>query len=83
VQAVLALLRKELLVPLLSAKQTDEQDTRPIHGEQCANGVELGSEDLEHNQRERELPDGGADIGALECSLCCSDLYQLRACQDY
>jgi hypothetical protein len=62
---------------LLPAQDAREQDARAVHGEQRADGVELGREDLEHDERKRELPDGGADVGALEGALRRPDLDQL------
>ena len=54
---------------MLPAQDAREQNARAVHGEQCANRVELGREDLEYNQRKRELADGGANVGALEGAL--------------
>jgi len=70
-------LREELLVPLLAAEQTGEQDPRPVHCEQCPDGVEFGREDLEHHQSKRELANCGAEIGSLESALNGPDFSQL------
>lgn len=54
-QAIFAQLIEELLVALLSAIGTDKQHTSAVDGKQRADGVELGGEDLEHDEREGEL----------------------------
>ena len=46
-QPILAHLREELLITLLSPQQTDQQDPGAVDGEQRADGVEFGGEDLE------------------------------------
>jgi hypothetical protein len=67
---------------LLPSEQTNGQNASAIHGKQGANGVELGCEDFEHDKGKRELADGGADIGALECPLGSSDLDHLGRRED-
>lgn len=96
VQPILAHLREELLVSwqrqpqlplrrasltLLSPEQTDEENPSPVHRKQRADGVELGREDLQHNERKRELSNGGADVRSFKRSLCCPDLDQFTAGQ--
>jgi hypothetical protein len=66
---------------LLSPKQAGKQDPRPKEREQGSDGVELGREDLEHNQGKRELSDGGAHVGAFKGSLCGANLDELGAGQ--
>lgn len=46
-QPILPHLRKELLIPLLSPQQTDQQDASTVDREQRADGVEFCGEDLE------------------------------------
>ena len=54
-QPIVADLRKELLVPLLSSQKADEQDAGAVDGEEGADGVELCGEDLEDDEGEGEL----------------------------
>ena len=68
-QAVLADLGEELLVALLTSKEAREQDPGAVDGEQGADAVELGREDLEHHQRKGELAQRGAYVGSFERSL--------------
>lgn len=67
---------------MLAAEQTSEEDAGAVDCEQSTNGVEFGGEDLEHDEGKGELADCGADIGALESSLCCANLDQLIAGED-
>ena len=76
-KAILAHLGEELLVALLTSKQTGEQDARSIHREQGPDAVELGREDLEHDEGEGELADGGTHVGALKRALCRANFHQL------
>jgi hypothetical protein len=64
---------------LLASKQADDKNSRAVDCEQRADGVELGCEDLEHDERKRELSDGGADVGAFKGSLSSADLDELGA----
>jgi hypothetical protein len=68
---------------LLPPQNAREQDARPVHGEQGADRVEFGREDLEHDQGKGELADGGAHVGALEGALRCPNLNQLGSRQDH
>ncbi|KKA20504.1 hypothetical protein T310_5492 [Rasamsonia emersonii CBS 393.64] len=68
-QAVVVDLAEELAVALLAAEQADQEHAGAVDGEQGADAVELGGEDLEHDQGERELGQGGAYVGALEGTL--------------
>lgn len=70
-----------IALTLLATEQTGEEDTDSIDGEQRANRVELGGEDLEHDKRKRELADCRAHIGALKRALGRPNLNQLIACQ--
>lgn len=73
-QPVLAYLAEELPVPLHASEGAHAQDTGAIDGEEGADGVELRGEDLEDDEGEAELGDGGAEVGAFECALRRSDL---------
>lgn len=95
VQPIVAHLREELFVAwqtlvavgaqcmasrtLLSPEQADGQDAGAVDGKQGPNRVELGREDLEHNEGKRELPDGGAHVGAFKRPLRCADFDELGA----
>ncbi|KAF2016465.1 hypothetical protein BU24DRAFT_422809 [Aaosphaeria arxii CBS 175.79] len=83
VQSVLAHFGEELLVSFMPAEQTRKENTRSVHGEQGADGIELRSEDLQHDEREAELPDRGADVRSFERPLCGPNLDQLTAGQNY
>ena len=48
-------LAEELAVADVAAVEADERDAGAVAGEQRADAVELGREDLEHHEREREL----------------------------
>jgi hypothetical protein len=66
---IIPYLTKELSIPLISAVHAHQQYACAICSEQRADGIELRGEDLEHDEREGELTEGGADIGAFEGSL--------------
>jgi hypothetical protein len=46
------------------------------------NAIKLASENLQHHQREAELPQAGADVGALKGALRGADLDQFLGGQD-
>lgn len=68
---------EELLVALLTSKQAGEEHACTVYCEQGTNGVELGREDLQHNQCEGELAKRCANVGTLEGPLCGPDLHKL------
>ena len=70
------------LQTFVASEQAGEQDARAIDGEQGADGVELGREDLQHNEGKGELSQRRADVSALESPLGCADLDQFAAGQD-
>lgn len=61
----------------MSSKQTGKQDPRPVDSKQSPDRVELRCEDLQHDERKRELAQGSADVGAFKGSLSSTDLHQL------
>ena len=67
---------------LLAPEQADEQDAGTVDCKQGADGVELGSENLQHDEGKGELADGCAHVGAFKRPLCCADLNQLGTSQD-
>jgi len=73
-QSIFADLGEELAIALLAAEETDNQHGRPVGREQGTDTVELGGEDPEHNEGERELRECGADVGSLESALGSADL---------
>ena len=80
--AVVADRREELAVALLPAQQADGQHAGAVCREQRADAVELGREDLEHDQREAELRQRGPHVRALERPLRRPHLDQLLIRQD-
>lgn len=70
-------LSEELPIPLLSAVSTDGQHPGTVDGKEGADAVEFAREDLEHDEREGELGQRGADVGAFERALCSADLDEL------
>ncbi len=71
---------EELAVAFVAAVDGDEQDGGAVAGQQGADGVELGGEDLEHDEGEGELRECGTHIGALEGALGRADLDQPGRC---
>lgn len=69
IDAILIHLRKKRLIPLLPSKQAHDHHRGPIHRKQRTDAVELGREDLQHDQREAELGQRGADVGAFKGAL--------------
>jgi len=69
VSAILVHLRKELLIALLTTVQTCKEDASTIDREERPDAVELGREDLQHDEGEGELAEGGPDVGAFEGTL--------------
>lgn len=76
-QAIFVKLTEKLLIPLLSPVQADEEDAHTVGGEEGADAVELGREDLEDDERKAELAEGGAHVRALEGALGGADLDEL------
>ncbi|KAI9652341.1 MAG: hypothetical protein M1831_006888 [Alyxoria varia] len=72
-------LPEELSSPLLAPHSRDHQNSHTIHSEQRAHRIELAREDLEHDQREGELPERGAHVGPFEGALSGAELDQLSA----
>ena len=70
----MALGGEELAVALVAAVDGDEEDGGAVDGEEGADGVELGREDLEDNEGEGELAEGGPHVGALKGALGSPDL---------
>lgn len=66
--------REELAVALVPPVHGDEEDGDAVDGEEGADGVELGREDLEDDEGEGELAEGGAHVGAFERALGGADL---------
>lgn len=65
---------KELAVALVPTVNGDEHDGSAVHGEEGADSVELGGEDLEDDEGKRKLGEGGAHVGALKGALSSTDL---------
>lgn len=65
---------EELPVALVAAVDGDQHDGGAVDGEEGADGVELGVEDLEDDEGKGELRDGGAQVGALKGALGGADL---------
>lgn len=65
---------EELAVALVAAVGGDEGDGGGVDGEEGADGVELGGEDLEDDEGEGELGEGGAHVGSFEGALGGADL---------
>ena len=67
---------EELAVALVAAEDGDEHDGGAVDGEEGADGVELGREDLEDDQSERELRQRRPHVRPLEGALGGADLDQ-------
>jgi len=65
---------KELPIALEPSVDGNEHDGDAIRGEEGTDGVELGREDAEDDECERELADGRSHIRPLEGPLLGSDL---------
>lgn len=74
---------EELAVALVAAVDGDEHDGGAVDGEEGADGVELGREDLEDDEGEGELAQGRAHVGALKGALGCADLDEFIGGEDY
>ena len=81
-QPILPNLGKKLLIPLLPPQQARQKNAGTVDGEEGADGVELGGEDLEDDEREGELAEGGADVGAFEGALGGADFDEFFVCED-
>lgn len=75
-------LAEKLPIALMAAQQARAQDAGAVHGEQRADAVELGREDLQHDEREGELAQRGAHVRAFERALQRPDLDELRRRED-
>ena len=67
---------EELTVALEATVGSDEDDGDAVGGEEGADGVELLGEDLEDDEGEGELAEGGAHVGAFEGALGGADLHE-------
>jgi hypothetical protein len=76
--AVVVDLVEELAITLHLAVHAGEEHAGAIYGEQRADAVELGGEDLQHHQRERELAQCRPNVRAFERPLRRPYLHQLR-----
>lgn len=65
---------EELPVALVPAVHGADEDRAAVDGEQGADAVELGREDLEDDEGEAEQREGGAGVGALKGALGGADL---------
>ena len=61
----------------MTSEQAREQYPGTIQGEQRADGIELGSEDLQDYKRKRELAERCSNVCPFERTLCRTDLYDL------
>lgn len=66
--------REELAVPLVATIDGDQEDGGAVYGEEGTDGVEFGCEDLEDDEGEGELAEGGAHVGAFKGPLGGPDL---------
>lgn len=73
---------EELPVALVAAVDGDQQHAGPVQREQGADGVEVGREDLEDDEGEAELGQGGPHVRALEGALRGADLDELVRGED-
>lgn len=64
---------------LLPSKQADEQYPRSVDSKESSDGIELGGEDLEYDEGERELSYRSSNVGALKCPLRSTYLHQFIA----
>jgi hypothetical protein len=78
---IISYLREELSVSLRAAEKTDYEDTGAVYGEKGSDTVELGGEDLEHNEGEGELREGSADVSTFEGSLSSAHFNDFVCCQ--
>lgn len=65
---------EELAVALVAAVHGHDHDGGAVGREEGAGGVELGREDLEDDEGEGELGEGGAHVGAFKGALGGADL---------
>lgn len=63
------LLVKKLAIALVAAEDGDQEDGAAVGSKKRADGVELAGEDLEDDQGEGELGEGGAHVGAFKGAL--------------
>lgn len=68
-QPILSNLTKELSISLIPSIQAHQQDPNTVCSEEGADRVEFRSEDLEDDQGEGELAQGGTDVGSFEGTL--------------
>jgi len=77
VSAILVHFCKELLIPLLAPVQTCKEDAGTVNSEESADAIELGREDLQHDEGEGKLTECGPNVGAFEGTLGCADFLEL------
>ncbi|KAH9867723.1 hypothetical protein IAQ61_008318 [Plenodomus lingam] len=51
------------------SQRAHAHDASPVHGKQRPDAIKLGGKDLEHDECEAELADGGAHVGAFKGAL--------------
>lgn len=67
--AIISQLGEELSVSLRAAEKPNNEDAGAVDGEERTDTVELGGEDLEHDEGKGELGEGSPNVGAFEGSL--------------
>lgn len=73
IQSILPHLTEKLPVSDPAPVGTDKHYRHAIDGEEGADAVEFGCEDLEDDEGERKLRDSCADVGALKGALSSAD----------
>lgn len=63
--------REDVLDCVVSAVECNDEEQDALDGEDGANGQKLAGEDLDDDERERQLPQRGPQICALKCTLRC------------
>lgn len=62
---------------MLTTEKADYKHPRSVDRKQSTDTVELATEDLEHDEGKGELGQGGANVGAFEGPLGCSNFDNL------
>lgn len=65
---------EKLSISLRAAEQPNDEDSATVDSKERTNTVELGGEDLEHDEGEGELGEGRADVGTFKGPLSSADL---------
>ena len=76
-ETIISHLTEELFVALLPPISSDRQHASSVYSEQSTNGVELGGENLQDDEREGELRQRRSYISSLEGALSGSNLDKL------